>query len=55
MGIMTNKLESFLDNNSPGGFVQTSINISSDDLSTRINTILQNKNFLSVNSRINYS
>ena len=55
LGTMTNKLESFLDNNSPGGFVQTSINISSDDLSTRINTILQNKNFLSVNSRINYS
>lgn len=55
MGRLTNELEQFLDNNSPGGYVQTTINISSDDLSSRIQTILNNKNYLTSTSHIPYS
>ena len=52
----TNKLETFFDNNNqPGGYIITSVNISNDDLNDRINTIINSKGFLTSNSQIQYS
>lgn len=50
----TNKLEDFFDDNSPGGYIQTSVNISNDDLNERINTILNNKGYLTAASHLSW-
>lgn len=48
----TNKLESFFDNNTPGGYIRTSINISDDDITERINRKFENQNYLTGSSMI---
>lgn len=49
---LTKNFESFLDNNTPGGYVQTSISISDDNLSDRINEVLNTKGYLTSNSHL---
>lgn len=51
----TNKLEDFFDDNSPGGYIQTSVNISNDDLNERINTILNGKGYLTSASHLSWN
>lgn len=51
----TTDLEKFFDNNTPGGYIQTKVNISNDDLNERINTILNGKSFLTSNSHLPYT
>ena len=48
----THKLESFFDNNTPGGYIQTSINITDSELDARINQKFQNQNYLTSTSMI---
>ena len=48
----TTNLENFLDNNQPGGYITTSINISNTDLEARITQAINNRGFLTSNSHI---
>lgn len=48
----THKLENFFDNNTPGGYIQTSINITDSELDARINQKFQNQNYLTSTSMI---
>ena len=49
---LTKNFESFLDNNNPGGYVQTSISVSDDNLNDRINEVLNTKGYLTSNSHL---
>ena len=49
---LTSNLESFFDNNTPGGYIQTNVSISNNDLDQRINQAISNKGFLTSASHL---
>lgn len=51
----TQKVDKFFDNNTPGGYIQTTVNISDNDLSTRIEQAVRNQGFLTSTSHIPWS
>ena len=50
----TPKLENFFDNNVSGGYIETAANIGGDDLTARINAVLDTKGYLTSNSNISW-
>ena len=52
MPTFTQKFEDFLDNNHPGGYMSTSINISDSDLDARISQNINNRGFLTSTSHL---
>lgn len=50
----TPKLENFFDNNVSGGYIETAANIGGDDLTARINAVLDTKGYLTSNSNVSW-
>ena len=48
----TNKFEKFLDNNQPGGYIQTTITINDDDLDARINQNINSRGFITSSAHL---
>ena len=52
---ITTKTRDFFDNNTPGGYIQTSVNISNSDLDERINQRIAEKGFLTSASELSWN